>query len=130
MFTTHYVRLSLAQNSLFRQRGDKIERLCGVISELDDHEEEQILRPGLNDFSVMYSMRCVPVVHRVQSIARFIFLKEEVRSIMVRTRSIHQPRLSSKLPFRTEWTHRLYSGKFSFSAPNTTAMRAFIVCKL
>ncbi|WKX93749.1 hypothetical protein Q1695_011201 [Nippostrongylus brasiliensis] len=39
------------------QRGDKIERLCGVISELDDQEEEQILRPGLNDFSVMYSMR-------------------------------------------------------------------------
>lgn len=41
----------------FWQRGDKIERLCGVISELNDEEEEQILRPGLNDFSVMYSMR-------------------------------------------------------------------------
>ncbi|KJH50423.1 SET domain protein [Dictyocaulus viviparus] len=39
------------------QRGDKIERLCGVISELNNEEEEQILRPGLNDFSVMYSMR-------------------------------------------------------------------------
>ncbi|VDO50667.1 unnamed protein product [Haemonchus placei] len=39
------------------QRGDKIERLCGVISELNEKEEEQILRPGLNDFSVMYSTR-------------------------------------------------------------------------
>ncbi|VDM66362.1 unnamed protein product, partial [Strongylus vulgaris] len=40
-----------------KQRGEKIERLCGVISELNDQEERQILRPGLNDFSVMYSMR-------------------------------------------------------------------------
>uniref|UniRef100_A0A0K0DE29 Histone-lysine N-methyltransferase n=1 Tax=Angiostrongylus cantonensis TaxID=6313 RepID=A0A0K0DE29_ANGCA len=30
----------------FWQRGDKIERLCGVISEMNDEEEEQILRPG------------------------------------------------------------------------------------
>ncbi|PAV85353.1 hypothetical protein WR25_12782 [Diploscapter pachys] len=38
-------------------RGDRIERLFGVICVLDTNEEAQILKPGQNDFSVMYSTR-------------------------------------------------------------------------
>lgn len=57
LFCVPHVFRQRFEGAVSRQRGDKIERLCGVISELDDQEEEQILRPGLNDFSVMYSMR-------------------------------------------------------------------------
>ena len=42
-------------------RGDRIERLFGVICVLDTNEEAQILKPGQNDFSVMYSTRFVCV---------------------------------------------------------------------
>ncbi|GMR34716.1 hypothetical protein PMAYCL1PPCAC_04911, partial [Pristionchus mayeri] len=38
-------------------KGERIDRLCGVISELNEEEEEQLLRKDLNDFSVMYSTR-------------------------------------------------------------------------
>uniref|UniRef100_A0A8R1I5A9 [histone H4]-N-methyl-L-lysine(20) N-methyltransferase n=1 Tax=Caenorhabditis japonica TaxID=281687 RepID=A0A8R1I5A9_CAEJA len=38
-------------------RGDKIDRLSGVVCLLTDAEEEAILTPGVNDFSVMYSTR-------------------------------------------------------------------------
>ncbi|GMT12973.1 hypothetical protein PFISCL1PPCAC_4270, partial [Pristionchus fissidentatus] len=39
------------------QKGDRIDRLCGVISELNAAEEAALLRKDQNDFSVMYSTR-------------------------------------------------------------------------
>ncbi|CAB3411271.1 unnamed protein product [Caenorhabditis bovis] len=38
-------------------RGDKIERLCGVICAMNNDEENEILVAGVNDFSVMFSTR-------------------------------------------------------------------------
>ena len=40
-----------------RCKNDRLPHLCGCIAEMSEDEEKLLLRPGENDFSIMFSTR-------------------------------------------------------------------------